>query len=133
MIHAKNREALGASCFTILSVKPFFLYIFSMEKQLLRKNREARIAQSNTSQAVLRQAFHLDGWMDDLRFYVLFNSSGDRTRSARLVGQRLTHLATGAPVPFRVSVLNILLHLCAAEFQAVAPKSKGTVTKWLFA
>ena len=103
-----------------------------MEK-LLRKNREARIAQSNTPHAVLRQAFHSDGWMDDLRCYVLFNSSGDRTWSARLVDQRINYLATGAPVPFRVSVLNILLHLCAAEFQAVAPKSKGTVTKWLFA
>ena len=65
----------------------------------------------------------MDGWMDDLRFYVLFNSisvisgrwDGDterlyameprfrlepgaaRTRSARSVGQRLTHWATGAP------------------------------------
>ena len=67
-----------------------------------------------------------DGWMDDMRFYVLLNSilvisgrwkvdnerlcamelrlwlrrfrpSVDRTRSARSVGQRLTHWATGAP------------------------------------
>ena len=59
--------------------------------------------------------------MDELRFYVLFNSasvisgrweadnescvqwssvfasSGDQTRSARSVGQRLIHWATGAP------------------------------------
>ena len=67
-----------------------------------------------------------DGWMDDLRFYVLLNSisvisgqclddnerlcamelrlrlrrfpsSGDRTQSASSVGQRLTHWTTGAP------------------------------------
>ena len=66
------------------------------------------------------------GWMDDMRFYVLFNSvsvisgrwevdndwlcamelclrlrrfclGGDRTGSTRSVGQRLTHWATGAP------------------------------------
>ena len=67
-----------------------------------------------------------DGWMDDLRFYVLFNSisyqddvwtimkgcvqwnsvygredftsSEDRTQSARSVGKRLTHWATRAPI-----------------------------------
>ena len=37
-----------------------------------------------------------------------FASSGDRTWSARSVGQRLTHWATGAPLKFRSKIDNDL-------------------------
>ena len=80
--------------------------------------------------ATSEQALHglLKGWMDDLQFYVLFNSisvisgqwaddnerlcaiephlelkralphAGLKLMTARSVGQRLTHRATGAPL-----------------------------------
>ena len=44
VLHTKNREALGVSGFTILSVKHCF-YIFSTQKVPLTKNRVGRNVQ----------------------------------------------------------------------------------------
>ena len=47
-------------------------------QERVRDNRGKRVISVRATEVLLYNSFqHLDGWMDDLRFYVLFNSISD--------------------------------------------------------